>query len=101
MNSKDSFNKINIDFITLRDSVLNISGYLHCSNSKSGVAIFCNGEKITPKVFYYPSRKGENIFNFDFKVSVGEKAIKIEIKSPGNDYPIRFREFSNISEYST
>ena len=101
MNSKDSFNKINIDFITLRDNVLNISGYLHCSNSKSGVVIFCNGEKIMPKVFDYPSRRGEDIFNFDFKVPVGKKAIKIEIESQGNDYPIGFRKFSNISEYST
>lgn len=102
MDSKDSCNKINLDFITLRDGFLNISGYLESSSSNLGIVGFCNNKKIIPKSFDYKSRKSAEIFNFDFKIPVGKDDISFEIKSlDGNDYPIRFRRFSNVSQLST
>ena len=97
----DSFNKINIDFITLREGILNISGYLNSDDAHLGVIFNVNGEDIIPDSYDYPTRSDKKIFNFDFKIKVDNKPLKIEIKTENNTYPIRFRKFSNISDYST
>ena len=97
----ESFNKINIDFITLRDNILNISGYLNCDNSQMGVYGICNGEEIQPESYDYPTRRDKTIFNFEFKIPINDKSIKLNIKSyDGIDYPIRFRKFCNMSDLS-
>jgi CDP-glycerol glycerophosphotransferase (TagB/SpsB family) len=96
----DSNNKINIDFVTLRDNVLNISGYLRCANAKKGVSVECNGSNVNVDSFDYPTRQGDDIYNFDFKVPA-DKNLKITINSKDDiDYPIRFREFCNLSHFS-
>ena len=96
----DSFNKINIDFVTLRDNVLDISGYLRCENAQKGVYAICNGNRITPESYDYPTRRGGDIFNFEFRFPVS-KDLKVDIKScDGIDYPIRFRKFCNMSDFS-
>ena len=95
----DEYNKVYIDFITLREGILNISGYLLSENAGAGVKFIVNGEESSPDSYDYPTRRGRDIYNFDFKIRV-EDDLKITIKSDG-DYPIVFREFSNISDYST
>ena len=96
----DSNNKINIDFVTLRDNVLNISGYLRCINAKKGVNVVCNGKTVDVNSFDYPTRRDGEIYNFDFKVPVGND-LKITINSKDDiDCPIRFREFCNLSDFS-
>lgn len=95
----DSYNKINLDFITLRDGVLNISGYLRC-DAESEVIGICNGFEIKPDSFDYPTRCGKTIFNFDFKIPVEDENLKIELKSTDVDYPIHFRKFCNMSYFS-
>ena len=93
--------KINIDFVTLRDNVLNVSGYLKCQNAKKGVDVKCNGENVNVNSFDYPTRRDEDIYNFDFKVPVNDENLKITINSRDDvDYPIRFREFCNLSHFS-
>lgn len=95
----EEYNKIYIDFITLREGILNISGYLLSENASEGVKFIVNGEESSPDSYDYPTRRGGDIYNFDFKIRV-ESDLKITIKT-GEDYPIVFREFSNISDYST
>lgn len=96
----DSNNKINIDFVTLRDNVLNISGYLRCTNAEKGVRVVCNGDEISVNSFDYPTRRDGEIYNFDFKVPV-KSNLKITINSNDDmDYPIRFRQFCNLSDFS-
>ena len=97
----DSFNKINIDFITLRDNILNISGYLRCKNASQGIYGVCNGQKILPESYDYPTRRDERIFNFEFRVPVSKKPVKFDIKSCDDvGHPIRFRKFCNMSDLS-
>ena len=97
----DSFNKINIDFITLRDNILNISGYLRCKNASQGIYGVCNGQKILPESYDYPTRRDEKIFNFEFRVPVSKKPVKFDIKSCDDvGHPIRFRKFCNMSDLS-
>ena len=96
----DDYNKIYIDFITLRERILNISGYLLSKNAQSGVVFVVNGKEISPDFYDYPTRRDKDIYNFDFKYSVGSDDLKISIKSK-DSCPIVFREFSNISDYST
>ena len=96
----DSNNKINIDFVTLRDNVLNVSGYLRCVNAKKGISVACNGKEVDVYSFDYPTRRDDEIYNFDFKVPVGND-LKITINSKDGIYcPIRFREFCNLSDFS-
>ena len=91
---------INIDFVTLRDNVLNISGYLKSDNASKGVEVKCNGKPVEIRSFDYPTRRDETIYNFDFKVPADEN-LKIDIKSNDDiDHPIQFREFCNLSSFS-
>ena len=94
-----SDNKINIDFVTLRDNVLNISGYLKCLNAKNGVNVVCNGKEIDVDCFDYPTRRGSDIYNFDFKIPADDN-LKITITSKYDDFPVKFREFCNMSDFS-
>ena len=73
-----SDDEINIDFVTLRDNVLNISGYLRSTNAKKGVNVMCNGNSIEVDSFDYPTRCDSEIYNFDFKIPVSEN-LKITI----------------------
>ena len=96
----DSYNGISIDFVTLRDNILDISGYLKSDNPENDVMGIVNGKQVFPESFNYPTRNDENIFNFEFKIPV-ENILKIDIVScDGTNYPIRFREFCNMSEFS-
>ena len=95
-----SYNKINIDFVTLRDDVLNISGYLNSDNAKKGIKVTCNDSDVNVQSYDYPTRRGDTIYNFDFKVPV-DGNVEISIKAnDGEDYPIRFRDYCNISDFS-
>lgn len=95
-----SDDEINIDFVTLRDNVLNISGYLRSTNAKKGVNVMCNGNSIEVDSFDYPTRRDSEIYNFDFKIPVSEN-LKITINSKDDmDCPIKFREFCNLSNFS-
>lgn len=92
---------IYFDFITLRNGILNISGYLESETGNLGVFALVNGVKTEPDSYEYPTRCEESIFNFDFKIPVHENDLEIDIQS--NDcvkYPFKFRQFCNLSEYS-
>ena len=92
--------KIKIDFITLRDGVVNISGYLKRDEANSEVIVSVNGSRIVPDSYDYPTRSDESIYNFDFQVPVNENDLKIEIKSNGDNCPLEFRKYCNLSQYS-
>ena len=92
---------IYFDFITLRNGILNISGYLESETANLGVFALVNGVKTKPESYEYPTRCDESIFNFDFKIPVSDNDLEVDIQS--NDdvvYPFEFREFCNLSEYS-
>lgn len=96
----ESNDAINIDFVTLRDNILNISGYLRCIDAKKGVNVVCNGNSIDVDSFDYPTRRDSEIYNFDFKIPASDN-LKITINSKDDmDYPIKFREFCNLSDFS-
>lgn len=95
----DSNNKINLDFITLRDGILDISGYVKSDNSDK-VTVFCNGVGVPVESYDYPTRRDKSIFNFEFKIPI-DKNLKIDIKSSSDiDYPINFRKYCNMSYFS-
>lgn len=95
----DSLNKINLDFITLRDGILDISGYLRSDNHDRVVA-FADGVEVPVESYDYPTRRDESIFNFEIKVPVSHN-LTVELKSSSNiDYPVRFRRFCNMSDFS-
>ena len=93
--------EMEIDFITLRDGIINISGYLKRDDVNTKILFFVNGQKFSPDSYDYPTRRDESIFNFDFNVPVKDNELKIDIlPDNGEAYPIRFRKFCNLSEYS-
>lgn len=93
---------IRIDFITLRDGVLNISGYLKSEDNPSQIIASVNDVEVIPDYYDYPTRRDESICNFDLKIPVDDGNLKIDIKSKnGKDYPIEFRKFCNMSSYSS
>lgn len=92
---------IYFDFITLRNGILNISGYLESETANLGVSAYVNGVKTEPDSYNYPTRCGESIFNFDFKIPVSGNELEVDIQSnDGVVYPFKFREFCNLSEHS-
>lgn len=94
--------EIEIDFITLRDGIINISGYLKRDDAKTKVVFSVNGQEYAPDSYDYPTRRDESIFNFDFEVPVENEELQIDIKPDNGDaYPIKFRKFCNLSEYSS
>lgn len=96
----DSYNKINLDFITLRDGILDISGYIR-SDKQCKVIGICNGAEITLESYDYPTRRDKTIYNFEFKIPVCDMELRIDLKSDDNsDCPIRFRKYCNISDFS-
>lgn len=96
----NSANEIYIDFITLRDGILDVSGYLK-SDDECEVVGISNGERILPEIYDYPTRRDKSITNFEFKLPVGAKDIKFEIKlSDDVDYVMHFRQFCNMSDFS-
>lgn len=91
-------NEIVIDFATLRDGYLNISGYLN--RNKSIIAV-CNGEKFLPDSYNFPTRSNSLVHNFDFLIPVFDSKLKIEFIVDGKkDVPVEFRDICNLSEYS-
>lgn len=100
MKPEDKKAKIYLDFVDLRDDILNVSGYLERDENSTKIIGVHNGEEITPTSFNYATRSGEKIFNFDLKIPIAETTSKIEIKSEeGRTLPIHFRDYCNLSEF--
>ena len=92
---------IYFDFITLRNGILNISGYLESETANLGVFALVNGVKTKPDCYEYPTRRDESIFNFDFKIPVSDNDLEVNIQSnEGVVYPFKFRQYCNLSEHS-
>jgi len=84
-----------IDFVTLRDNVINISGYLKSNKADASLDVTCNNSDVNVESYDYPTRRDESIFNFEFSIPA-DRDLKIEI----DGYPIKFRKFSNLTDYS-
>ena len=94
--------EIEIDFITLRDRIVNISGYLKRDGVEEEALFFVNGNECVPDSYDYPTRRDESIFNFDVSIPLGDGDLEIAVKADnGETYPIKFRKFCNLSEYSS
>lgn len=90
--------EIVIDLVTLRDNVLNISGYLN--HGKSIIAA-CNGQIIGPESFNYPTRSNNLVKNFDFKIPVSTDNVEIILKVNGDiTSSVEFRKTCYLSDYS-
>ena len=94
--------EIEMDFITLRDGIINISGYLKGDDADAKIVFSVNGQECVPDSYDYPTRRDELIFNFDIDIPVEDGKLVIDVKADnGEAYPIRFRKFCNLSEYSS
>lgn len=94
------FQEIVIDFVTLRDGILNISGYLNNIRLNKSIVAICNGQIFHPDSFDYPTRRNNLVKNFDFKIPVVDKDLKISLKVNCKSSLIRFREICHLSECS-
>ncbi len=94
----DNYNAIVIDWVTLRNNVLNISGYVHINKS---ILADCNGKKFHPDSFNYPTRNNNIVSNFDFKIPINEDSrIVLEVDGELNN-KIEFRNICHLSELSS
>lgn len=92
--------EIIIDLITLREGIVNISGYVNNVNSVKSIIAVSGDKKFQPKSFDYPTRRNLLVKNFDFKIPVGSDDLDICLKVNGKSAKTKFRETCHLSDFS-
>ena len=92
--------EIVIDLVTLREGVLNISGYVTNVNSIRSIVAVSNGVKFQPESFDYPTRRNLFVKNFDFKIPVGNADLRISLLVNGKFARFHFRDTCHLSDFS-